>query len=105
MPRRETWGTQEALTSVSALPISSSALLRSLPTFLADLPAFPSRTISLAGRESALQWRHVTSQLGSHSLKSVNLVVDALHNRVEVHCLNVSGGSAGVCKNCQFVLV
>jgi hypothetical protein len=55
-----------------------------------------------AGRESALQWRRVSSQQGSHSLESVNRVVDALHNRVEVHCLNVSGGSVGICKNCQF---
>jgi hypothetical protein len=46
---------------------------------------FPSLTVLLDGRETTLQRRCVTSQQGSHSLKSVNLVVDALHNRVEVH--------------------
>jgi hypothetical protein len=44
----------------------------------------------------------VSSQQGSHSLESVNRVVDDLHSRVEVHCLNVSGGSVGICKNSQF---
>jgi hypothetical protein len=32
----------------------------------------------LAGRETTLQWHCVTNQQGSHSLKSVNLLVDAL---------------------------
>src|ERR1700679_1589255 len=74
-----------------SLPLSCS---HSRPSFRA-YPTFPSRTVLLAGRETTLQWCCVTSQQGSHSLKSVNLVVDAPHNRVEVHCVNVSGAFCG----------
>jgi hypothetical protein len=55
----------------------------------------------------------VTSQQGSHSLKSVNRRVDALHDSVDVHSVdvhsvdvhsvNLSGGSErGDWQNCQF---
>jgi hypothetical protein len=50
----------------------------------------------------------VTSQQGSHSLKSVNRRVDVLHHSVDihsvdVHTVNLSGGSErGDWQNCQF---
>jgi hypothetical protein len=55
----------------------------------------------------------VTSQQGSHSLKSVNRRVDALHDSVDVHSVdvhsvdihsvNLSGDSErGDWQNCQF---
>jgi hypothetical protein len=85
----------------SPWPISSSELQQFSPV-LPNYPAFPSRTVLLAGRETTLQWCRVTGQQGSQSLKPVNLVVDALHNRLEAHGPNLSVPFVGVCKNYQF---
>src|SRR5271163_711998 len=58
-------------------------------SFRAHRAALPSGGSLFAWREPALQRWGVTSQQGSKSLKTVNLIVDALDNNVEVHSVNV----------------